>query len=251
MSKKSKENKLYLLEQYEKFLDCYFFNPEILKWFFSQAYNFFYSGYLLANKGLLNQICNSMRMGFEYHWMGILLKRDDKLLKDWCLSVGMSNKQELLNELQTTQKIIKKLQDGEKIKIKDRKNIYEALSDRSHVKFKNIAILDMKLQIIGFPKKGLKSKYDISKCYKCADTCLSFALTEINEEFNMDLIKQHFKNFDLVHISNSGYEDARGDFVPFVTSKKDVQTDPMSAMAVLDITKNYKKYFKNNPRSKQ
>lgn len=97
--------------------------------------------------------------------MGLLLKDDKKLLMNWCLGHGMTEKEH--KKLENTIKLITKLGDKKKIKIKDRQEIYQALSDTSHVKFKNICFIGEGNRHYGHLIGGFNSSYDVLKQLIC------------------------------------------------------------------------------------
>ena len=119
---------------YQKFVETTTFHPKILKCLFVNAYNHFYSGKILAEKGLITQSYNCLRMGLESEWLGLILMKDTELGIVWILGSGDKSDLKRLKDLEKPHQIRKILGDAPRITVQDRDEIYNALSDKSHTK---------------------------------------------------------------------------------------------------------------------
>lgn len=232
------------LNQYFTLITSSQIQNEKIRWIYQSAYNYFYAAYLLAQNGLKNQAHNSARMGLEFHWMGLLLKDDKKLLMNWCLGSGMSDKEyKKLQELENTTKIITKLGDNKKIKIKDRQEIYQALSDTSHVKFKNICFMGEGNKHYGHLIGGFNTEYDVRQCISAVDLCMRFVLTEVSEFYGVADFSEYNRG-ELHSISGSFGVDSDGVAEPHVTSKGNVGSDAANVVALLEMVANPEEFLK-------
>lgn len=214
------------LNQYFSLITSAQIQNEKIRWIYQSAYNYFYAAYLLAQNGLKNQAHNSARMGLEFHWMGLLLKDDKKL-----------------QELENTTKLITKLGDKKKIKIKDRQEIYQALSDTSHVKFKNICFMDEGNKHYGHILGGFQSEYDVRQCINAVDLCMRFVLTEVSESYELVDFSE-YKRSELWQISDSLGVDNDGVAHPHITSKGNVGSDAANAVGLLEMVANPEEFLK-------
>lgn len=238
-----KTDKSYL-NQYFTLITSSQIQNEKIRWIYQSAYNYFYGAYLLAQNGLKNQAHNSARMGLEFHWMGLLLKDDLLLLRNWCLGRGMSEKEyKKLQELENTTKLITKLGDKKKIKIKDRQEIYQALSDTSHVKFKNICFMGEGNKHYGHILGGFNTQYDVRQCINAVDLCMRFVLTEVSESYELVDFSE-YKRSELWQISGSLGVDNDGVAHPHITSKGNVGSDIANAVAMLEMVANPMEFLK-------
>lgn len=232
-----------LLDQYFDFILSNQIKEEKIVWIYNSSYNYFYSAYILAKNGLKNQAQNCARMGLEFHWMALLLSFDKALLLSWCLGSASSKRGlKKLEELENTSLLIKKLGDKQKIKIKDRDNIYKALSDTSHVKFKNICFFDISHGQQGHILGGFQSDLDVANCVKAIDLCMKFVFTELSQYYKVD-IKNEYKAEELHLISGGLSVSSDGKIVPDITSKGSIGSDGANAIALLEMIKNPEKFF--------
>lgn len=237
------KNNNYLNKYFELIISSQIQNEKI-RWIYQSAYNYFYGAYLLANEGLKNQAHNSARMGLEFHWMGLLLKDDKKLLMNWCFGSGASEKEyKKLQELENTTKLTTKLGDKKNIKIKDRQEIYQALSDTSHVKFKNICFMGEGNKHHGHILGGFQSEYDVRQCINAVDLCMRFVLTEVSEYYIVTDFSEYKRN-ELWQISGSLGVDNDGVAHPHITSKGFVGSDIANAVAMLEMVANPREFLK-------
>lgn len=174
-------------------------------------------------------------MGLEFHWMGLLLKDDKSLLQKWCLGISHTKKDnKKLEELENTTKLINKLGDRKTIKINDRQEIYQALSDTSHVKFKNICFLGDFNKQYGHILGGFQTQYDIGQCVKAVDLSMRFILTEISEYYKISDFST-YKRDELHMISGSMMVGIHGSIEPKITSKGAIGSDIENALAMLEM----------------
>lgn len=232
-----------LLDQYFDFILSNQIKEEKIVWIYNSSYNNFYSAYILAKNGLKNQAQNCARMRLEFHWMALLLSFDKALLTNWSLGIASSKKEsKKLEELENTSLLIKKLGDKQKIKIKDRDNIYKALSDTSHVKFKNICFFDILHGQQGHILGGFQSDLYVEDCVKAIDLCMKFVFTELSQYYKVD-IKNEYKAEELYFISGGLFVSSDGKIVPDITSKGSIGSDGANAIAFLEMIKNPEKFF--------
>lgn len=237
------KNNDYLSKYFELVVSNQIQNEKI-RWIYQSAYNYFYGAYLLAENGLKNQAHNSVRMGLEFHWMGLLLKDDTVLLRNWCLGHGMSEKEhKKLEELENTTKLITKLGDKKKIKIKDRQDIYQALSDTSHIKFKNICFMGEGNKHYGHLLGGFNSSYDVRQCIKAVDLCMRFVFTEVSEYYKVANFSEYNRS-EIHAVSGSFGVDSDGIAHPHITSKGNVGSDIANAIAMLEMVANPEEFLK-------
>lgn len=232
------------LSKYFEFVISNHIQIEKIRWIHSSAYNYIYGAYVLAHKGLKNQAHNSARMGLEFHWMGLLLSQDERLLRGWCIGAGMSDKEKKkLEELEQTSAIIKKLGDKKKIKIKDRQEIYQALSDTSHVKFKNTCFVGDGNKQYGHFLGGFVGEDDIQQCLHGVNLCMKFILTELSEYYKISEFEEYNRQ-ELYQISGSlGVRD-NGIAEPHITSKGFAGSDAANAIALLEMVANPEEFLK-------
>ena len=175
--------------------------------------------------------------------MALLLSFDKALFTNWSLGIASSKKEsKKLEELENTSSLIRKLGDKQKIKIKDSDSIYKALSDTSHVKFKNICFFDISHGQQGHILGGFQSDLDVAHCVKAIDLCMKFVFTELSQYYKLD-IKNEYKAEEIHLISGGLSVSSDGNIVPDITSKGSIGSDGANAIALLEMIKNPEKFF--------
>ena len=180
-------------------------------------------------------------MGLEFQWLGLNLECDKYSAHVW-FTGGEQSKEDrkLLNDLETTSRLMRKLQNGNRVKVQHRENFYKALSDTSHAKLKNIQILTLEGNIQSYPKGGLKSNYDILKCLQSPYVVIRFTLAEIEEKLKYDLGMSDWEylDYDMLKICNEGSGDVDGDITPHITSKDNPGSDGSHVLGLLSLIQN-------------
>ena len=230
------------LHAYQRFIETATFHPDILRCLFVNAYNHFLSGKILAEKGLITQSYNCLRMGLESEWLGLILMKDPGLGIQWAFGVGDDAVVKRLKELEKPYMIRKALGDTPRITVKDRKDLYAALSDKSHTKLSSVARpfippnaspADEFIECI--PMGGIQGKNNIPRILRGTATVLRFALAEIEDTLGQRLMEEEWtwKREGLVQITEAGFKTQNGTFEPHISSKGRPGTDPMQAAASL------------------
>ena len=230
------------LRAYRKFIEETAFHPQFLRCLFVNAYNHFLSGKILAEKGLITQSYNCLRMGLESEWLGLILMKDPGLGMEWAFGVGDEAVVKRLKELEKPYMIRKTLGDTPRITVKDRDEVYAALSDKSHTKLSGVARsfippnaspADEFIECI--PMGGMRGKNNIPRILRGTATVLRFALAEIEDGLGQHLLEEEWawKRADLVQITEAGYETEEGAFEPHISSKGRPGADPMPAADLL------------------
>ena len=230
------------LSVYQKFVETTTFNPKTTKCLFVNAYNQFLSGKILAEKGLITQSNNCLRMGLESEWLGLILMNDPQLGMQWAFGLGDENVKKSLKKLEKPFQIRKILGDTTRITVQDRDDIYSALSDKSHTKLSTIVrffIPPNAPPSDGFidciPMGGIQGNNNISRILNGVTTVLTFALAEIEDSLGHQLMEEEWtwNRSDLLKISGGGFKVNEGTFEPHISSKGQPGSDPIQAMALL------------------
>lgn len=230
------------LSAYQKFVETTTFNPKITKCLFVNAYNQFFSGKILAEKGLITQSNNCLRMGLESGWLGLILMKDPQLGMQWAFGLGDDNVKKSLIKLEKPFQIRKILGDTTRITVQDRDDIYSALSDKSHTKLSSVVrpyISPNAPPSDGFidciPMGGIKGKNNITRILNSVTTVLTFALAEIEDSLKHQLMEENWtwNRSDLMKITGGGFNVKDGTFEPHISSKGHPGSDPIQAMALL------------------
>jgi hypothetical protein len=234
------------LNIYKKFIDDFNFDNKYTKCFFLNAYNHFLAGKILADAGLRSQSYNCLRMGLESEWVGICLVKDVGLSLQ--LAFGTADK-ETVEKIKKLQKPWLLRSEISKISYsrlaeKDRKEIYSALSDKSHSKLgscgafmanpKSTDPSDFKVESI--PAGGLKGKTNISKLLSVVQDVQEFAMAELEDCLNVRLLPDDWKynRTKLSKISEGAYPNDNGGSEPHVSSQKRPGSDPINAAVLLE-----------------
>lgn len=225
------------LSMYENFITTYKYNTKYVRCLFINAYNHFLSGYILSQKGLKTQCFNSLRMGLESEWIGICLDKDIELAMHWALGIGQEKNNEKLLRLEKPYELRKMIGDTKRIKLKDRNDIYRALSDASHTKLASIAVYTGEVECI--PIGGLRGEVNIIKTLEAVQFVQKFASAEIEEQlgYRFSETEWNFNRTDLMRISQSGYGSGNGNIEPAITSQGRPGSDALQAVALLDFIK--------------
>jgi len=225
---------------YKDFVQTYEYRSKsasrYVKCLFINAYNHLFSGYLLSQKGLKTQCFNSLRMGLESEWIGIYLDKEIELAMHWAFGTGReeSIRSQLLR-LENPSALREILGNTKRIKIKNRNDIYKALSDASHTKLASITVYAGEVECI--PIGGLRGEANIKKILESVQLVQKFALVEIEEqlEYKFSETEWSFNRTDLLCISNSGYSFDNGNVEPHISSQGHPGSDPIQALALLDM----------------
>jgi hypothetical protein len=226
------------LSMYENFIQTYKYRNKYVRCLFINAYNHFLSGYILSQKGLKTQCLNSLRMGLESEWIGICLDKDIELAMHWAFGSGQEkNIHDKLSDLEKPYKLRKMLGDTKRIKIKDRNDIYKALSDASHTKLASITVYTGEVECITIG--GLRGTVNIIKILQAVQFVHKFAYAEIEEQlgYKFSEAEWNFNRTDLMRISQSGYGFGNGNIEPAITSQGRPGSDALQALALLDFIK--------------
>ncbi|CVK33957.1 hypothetical protein [Methanoculleus bourgensis] len=227
---------------YQKFVETTTFHPKILKCLFVNAYNHFYSGKILAEKGLITQSYNCLRMGLESEWLGLILMKDTELGIVWILGSGDKSDLKRLKDLEKPHQIRKILGDAPRITVQDRDEIYKALSDKSHTKISSITRLFIPpegplplMDVRCIPMGGMQGEETISRILRGLLTVLTFALAEIEDNLGQRLLEEEWewKRSDLIQISEGALGDEGGPFEPHISSWGHPEADPIRTAIML------------------
>lgn len=230
------------LQTYLQFIDTTAFNPKILRCLFVNAYNQFLAGVMLAEKGLIPQSYNCLRMGLESEWLGLILMKTPALGLEWAFGFGEKGAEERLKKLEKPYEIRKILGDTPRITIQDRDEIYSALSDKSHTKLATVArfwIPPGANPGEGFvdciPAGGMQGENNIARILRGVGAVLSFALADLEDARGVRLLEEGWKwnRVNLSYISEGGSQNQNGNFEPHISSKGRPGADPIQAMALL------------------
>jgi|BioPla2DNA2_1021312.scaffolds.fasta_scaffold16272_2 hypothetical protein len=230
------------LRAYRKFIEETTFHPQFLRCLFVNAYNYFLSGKILAEKGLITQSYNCLRMGLESEWLGLILMKDPELGMEWAFGLGDEAVLKRLKELEKPYMIRKTLGDTPRITVKDRDEIYAALSDKSHTKISSITRLFIPPNahisdgsVDRIPIGGIQGKNNIPRILRGTAIALRFALADIEDGFGQRLMEEEWtwRRADLVKITEAGYKLEDGTFESHISSKGRPGTDPIQAVALL------------------
>jgi len=235
------------LSIYKKFIDEFNFSNKYVKWLFLNAYNHFLAGKILADTGLRCQSYNCLRMGLESEWLGICLVNDSVLTLQWAFGTGDEETKKKIKKLEYPQELrqeISKMISSTRIAEKDRNEMYWALLDKSHTKLASCGalIIDPKSthqsenKVECIPAGGLKGKTNISKFLSAVQFVQEFAMADLEDSFGVGLLPNDWKyvRAKLSLISEGGYQNANGDFEPFISSKNRPGSDPICAAALLE-----------------
>lgn len=225
------------LSMYENFIQTYKYGNKYIRCLFINAYNHFLSAYILSQKGLKTQCFNSLRMGLESEWIGICLDKDIELAMHWTFGTGQEKNNKKLLRLEKPYELREMLGDTKRIKIKDRNEIYRALSDASHTKLASIAVYTGKVECI--PIGGLRGEVNIIKTLEAVQFVQKFASAEIEEQlgYKFSETEWNFNRTDLMRISQSGYGSGNGNIEPAITSQGRPGSDALQELALLDFIK--------------
>ena len=226
------------LSMYENFIRTYKYRNKYIRCLFINAYNHFFSAYILSQKGLKTQCFNSLRMGLESEWIAICLDKDIELAMHWAFGIGQEKNNKKLLRLEKPYELRKMHSDTKRIKIKDRNEIYKALSDASHTKLASIAVYTGEVECI--PIGGLRGEVNIIKTLEAVQFVQKFASAEIEEQlgYRFSETEWNFNRTDLMTISQSGYGSGNGNIEPAITSQGHPGSDALQALALLDFIKN-------------
>jgi len=230
------------LLKYQKFIEITEFNPKIIRCLFVNAYNQFLAGTILAEKGLNTPSFNCLRMGLESEWIGIILTRNREMGLFWAFGVGNDATQKQLIQLERPFEIRKNLGNTERITIKDRNEIYAALSDKSHTKMGSVTRFLIPRDahpsdgyVDCIPPGGMREEKAVENILQGVRVVLSFALAEIEDSLGCHLLENRWtwNRNELRYISGGGYADSHGEFEPHITSKGHPGRDSMQLMSLL------------------
>jgi hypothetical protein len=243
------------LNIYLKFIDEFNFENKYLECLFLNAYNHFLAAKILADTGLRCQSDNCLRMGLESEWLGICLVKDVGLSLQWAFGTGDEKTLEKIKELETPQKlrsaiskIISSIISSPRIKENDRKEMYSALSDKSHTKLASCAALTInpkstdqsEYNVECIPAGGFQGETNISKLLRAVQFVQEFAMAELEDSLGVKLLPDDWKYLraNIFLISDAGYPNANGDFEPIISSKKRPGSDPICAAALAEAIRN-------------
>lgn len=234
------------LQKYREFLETNKFDPKIVKCLFTNTYNHFLSGKLLAGHGLIPQAYNCLRMGLESEWIGIILLKNEELGLNWAFGLGDETIKNQLNNLERPPMIRKIVGDNALIKIKDREEIYSALSDKSHTKLSSIALYylppgstpedENKGYIDCIPMGGIRGENNIARILQTVKTVMMFALADMEGCLEYRILDEGWtwNRSELAKISGMGSGNQQGKFEPFISSKGHPGQNPFQAIALLN-----------------
>ena len=238
------------LSIYKKFIAEFNFRNKYVKCLFLNAYNHFLAAKILADAGLRCQSYNSLRIGLESEWLGICLVKDVGLSRQWAFGTGDEKTLKKIKELERPadlRRIISEISHN-RIVENDRNEMYKALSDKSHSKLASCAELiinpkstdqsDYKVECI--PAGGFQGKTNISKLLSAVQFVQEFATAELEDSLGLRLLSYDWKYIraKLSKISDAGYQNANGDFEPFISSKNHPGSDSICAAALLEAIRN-------------
>lgn len=231
------------LKKYLQFIESTEFKPKILRCLFVNAYNHFLAGVMLAEKGLITQSNNCLRTGLESEWLGLILVKNHSIALEWAFGTGEKGANKRLKKLESPFEIRKILDETPRITVKDRGEIYSALSDKSHTKLSSVARLWIQpdknpaLGVVDcIPSGGIQGANNISRILRGVNVVLSFALAEIEDAQDIQLLEDGWKwnRATLSYISEGGSRDKDGTYEPHITSKGRPGSDPIQAAALLN-----------------
>ncbi len=232
---------VYFLK-YQKFIETNIFFPKITKCLFINAFNHFLAAQILADRGLIPQVNNCLRMGLESEWIGIILQKNKKLAFEWAFGAGDEITRKNLLDLERPFKIREALGDTSKIKLKDRHEIYSALSDKSHTKLSSVARFFIPKDVPAsegyidcIPYGGVEGDNNKFRIRSAVKVTLEFALAEIQESLQYPFFDEDWvwNRVELSKISEAGYSDENGKFEPYISSKGHPERDPAQLIASL------------------
>jgi len=238
------------LNIYKKFIDGFNFSNKYVKCLFLNAYNHFLAAKILADTGLRCQSFNCLRMGLESEWLGICLVTNSVLSLQWAFGTGDEETFKKIKKFEIPQDLRREISKISHARIaeKDRNEIYWALSDKSHTKLASCAalIIDPKSsdqsegKVECIPAGGLKGKTNISKHLSAVQVVQEFAIAELEDSLGVRLLPNDWKYIraKLFEISQSGFQNANGDFEPFISSKNRPGSDPICAAAYAEAIRN-------------
>ena len=232
-----------LLDIFRKFIESTTFNPNVIRCLFVNAYNSFLAGRMLAESGLITQSNNCLRMGLESTWLGLILLKEPELGLQWAFGIAVDGAKNVLISLENPSEIRQRLPATARIKVEDRRDLYKALSDKSHTKLSSVTRFSMPPNsspgdgfIDCIPMGGMRGEENIARILRPVETVLTFALAEIEDSLQQRLLDKDWvwNRVDLVDISEGGGGNDDGSFEPHVTSQGHPGADPMQAMALLN-----------------
>lgn len=233
--------------QYRTFIESYSFSPKIIRCLFINAFNNFFAARILADSGLITQVNNSLRMGLESEWIGIILVKDEKLGHIWVNGPIDKKEENALINLEIPSRIRKNVGETSKIKISDRNDIYKALSDRSHTKISSVTSLfftpgssEEKNYIDCIPLGGLRGDYNFNFIRHSIKTVLRFALADIEECLNYKSLEDGWawNRGEILNITRGGHPGDDGKIVPFISSQNHPEKDFCRVAAFLSSIRN-------------
>lgn len=239
----SQQTILEYLQSYENFVKSTTFKPDILKCLFTNAYNHLFAGSILAERGLITQMHNCLRMGLESEWLGLILMKDPLLAHQWAFGLGEEEDLKRLVDLERPKQIRKMLGDRRRITVQDRDEIYSALSDKSHTKLASVSRLFIEPgvpphmgNVACIPMGGIKGENNIKRIRQCPIVVVTFALAEIEDTLDIQILNEEWKwdGARLTHISEGGFSDGSGKVQPHISSQGHPGTDPIQAIALLN-----------------
>lgn len=147
-----------------------------------------------------------------------------------------------LKNLEKPYEIRKALGNAPRITVKNRNEIYAALSDKSHTKLASVAHpfipsnaspADESIECILMG--AIRGKDSIPRILRGTATVLKFALAEVEGSLGQRLLEGEWtwKRADLVQITEAGFGNSDGTFEPHITLKGHPGTDPVQAVALL------------------
>ena len=234
---------------YQRFIETTEFHPNVIRCLFINAFNHFLSGAILSEKGLITQSNNCLRMGLESEWLGVLFLNKPALGVSWTSGLAEGAEKTLLKKIENPSELIKKIQDTPRIKSTDRRDLYKALSDKSHTKLSSVTRFNIPPNIAPgngiidcIPLGGMRGEATITRNLKSVVTVLTFALAEIEDCLGQRFLDKEWSwnRVDLVGISQGGAGNGDGSFEPHVTSQGHPGADPLQAMALLSAIRHQK-----------
>lgn len=155
----------------------------------------------------------------------------------WAFGIGQEKNNKKLLRLEKPYELRKMLGDTKRIKIKDRNDIYRALSDASHTKLASTAVYTGEVECI--PIGGLRGEVNIIKTLEAVQFVQKFASAEIEEQlgYMFSETEWNFNRMNLMRISQSGYGSGNGNIEPAITSQGRPGSDALQAVALLDFIK--------------
>lgn len=211
-------------------------NPK-LKCLFINGYNHFYSGYILGKKGMRCQSFNCLRFGLESIWLGLYLENHPDVVQKWILGPFDKKDKELIKDLESPFKLREKLGEEGRIKIIDRKEIYKALSDKSHTKLASVAVYTLNDTTECIPIGGLEGDFNIAKTLQAVRFVLEVAMAEVEDYLHYPVLGEDwdYNRTEIIHISQCAYGKENGQIEPFITSQNHPGKDGIQASALLEM----------------